>query len=320
MVKTKYEIIEKSASSFGGLHPVSGIHPILGLHAVSELLESIQFNKVFSDVFGKYRKVRKYDPADNLKLLIAAIFCGGERLSDVNRLNIDSAIPELFGNSNVPYDTTIRNDLKHIGQRPAERQELLFRLNEKLLKRTGTKTMTIDMDGTATPVEGHQTNAKKGYCPEAPGSRCFQHLLVLCDEMDSPLAIETRPGNTHCANGAAEMIGKVLERFSPQMESILVRDDAGFYSDEILELYESYHNVEYEVKAAKFGKIASKIDDYCFKTYHGSKREYAVYEYTITGGKPRTYYVERERRDEKLYLFDGCLRCDCDVQADCVAT
>jgi len=95
--------------------------------------------------------------------------------------------------------------------------------------------------------------------------------------MDSSLAIETRPGNTHCANGAVELMRKVLDRFSPQVESILVRDDAGFYSNELLELYESYPNVEYEVMSAKTDGVVLTIDNGCFKTYHGSEREYAVF-------------------------------------------
>ena len=140
MVKTNYEISEKKASSFGGLH------------AVSELLESLKFNVTLNEFFGKYRKVRKYEPADIFNILLATIFCGGEKLADIKRLNEDPVIPELFATGDVPFDTTIRNDLQKIGQRPDELREFLFRLNEFLLKRTGAKTMTIDIDSTATPV------------------------------------------------------------------------------------------------------------------------------------------------------------------------
>jgi hypothetical protein len=291
-MKTTYEIFEKKASSFGGLHPIS------------ELLETIKFNKLFADIFPNYRKVRQYKPVENLKILIAAILCGGDRLIDIERLQSDPVIPDLFGNGKVPQDTTVRNDLKYIGECPDERREFLFRLNEKLLRYSGFKKMTIDIDGTATPVEGHQTNALKGYCPESPGSRCFQHLLVSWDDMGSPLAIETRPGNTHCANGAVEMMKIALDRFSRQVELILVRDDAGFFSDKLLTLYESYPNVEYEVMSAKLEGLSAKITAACFKSYHGSGREYAVFPYAMVNGKERTYYVERVRCSDSAQLFE----------------
>ena len=100
MVKTRYKISEKKASSFGGFH------------TISELLFKIGFKRLFDDVFGKIRKIRRYKPVENLQILISSILCGGERLSDVDRLRTDSVLPTLFGTGVVPYDTTIRRDLQ----------------------------------------------------------------------------------------------------------------------------------------------------------------------------------------------------------------
>ena len=292
MVNLRYEIVEQNASSFGGLH------------AIAFLLDRIKIKELFDNVFGRIRRVRRYHPMDNISFLISSILCGGDRLSDIERLSGDDVSQELFGGETLPCDTTIRDDLLRLGDLNSERRELLFQLNELLISKYKPATMTIDMDGTSTSVEGHQEYAEKGYCPENIGSRCFQHRIISWHEMGMILSIETYPGNTHCSYGSVDSIGLVLDRFAPQVEHILVRLDSGFYSEEMLEKLESYGNVEYEVVARGLGAIAEDLSDDRFKSYHGSEREYGTFRHFM-GGKVRVYYVERSLRDmDQGVLFD----------------
>ncbi len=104
-------------------------------------------------------------------MLIASDIAGGERLYDIQRFSNDAVIQDLFDLESIPHDTTIRDDLLLIGQRDHERQELLFQLNEVLFEKQRIPSITIDVDGIATPVDGHQQGAEKGYCPQEMGSR-----------------------------------------------------------------------------------------------------------------------------------------------------
>ena len=161
-MKTKYEIVESKASPFGGAY------------VISEFLKQIKFHHSFDQVFGKLRRVRKCKPSDNVTLLVALIAQGSERLYDIQHFSTDPSIADLFEVESIPEDTTIRDDLLLIGQKDNERQELLFRLNELIFDKLNIRSLTIDIDGTAVPVDGHQEGAVKGYCPEELGSRCFQ--------------------------------------------------------------------------------------------------------------------------------------------------
>jgi|GEM_PF-5001387 len=77
-----------------------------------------------------------------------------------------------------------------------KRQELLFQLNKNHFKKQNLKSITIDIDGSALPVDGHQENAEKGYCPEEHGNRCFQMLVAVYDQTETVLSEKTYPGNT----------------------------------------------------------------------------------------------------------------------------
>lgn len=235
-MKTRYKIIESNASPYGGFY------------ILSEFMDKLNFNRQFDDVFGRYRRIRKYFPSENVAVIIASIVARGERLYDSQHFVKDRVIPDLFSNGSIAEDTTLRDELVPMGSLDAQRREFLFRLNEAHFQRMGIRSITIDIDGTALPVDGHQEGAETGYCPSEPGSRCFQSLSAICDETETTLAEETHFGNTHCSNGILTFCEQLLDRFSPQLESIHIRLDAGFYSDDLLKLFESYGNVYYPVK------------------------------------------------------------------------
>jgi hypothetical protein len=294
-VKTRYEFTDAKATAFGGLF------------VFSEFLKQIKFHEVFDSVFGPFRRIRKYHPAENVSLQMASIIAGGERLYDIQYFHADPVIPELFSHGEVPRDTTLRDDLLHLGTRDPERQELLFRLHEQHFQRLGIKEMTIDIDGAALPVDGHQEGAEKGYCPEEPGSRCFQSLSAICDETETVLAEELRPGNTHCASGIGEFCKTILDRFAPQMDTIGVRLDKGFFSAELLKLLESYPNVTYRVGIPQHEWLQTKVRTLAYKPYHGSERQYASFAYGEgLQGSFRYYYVERKLKEPgtQLDVFD----------------
>jgi hypothetical protein len=294
-VKTRYEIIETKASPFGGLY------------VLSEFLNQIKFHKMFKSVFGKLRRIRHYHPVDNVKALMASIISGGERLYDIQRFTDDAVVHDLVDLESIPQDTTIRDDLMLIGRHDHERQEFLFRLNELLFEKLGITSITIDVDGTAIPVDGHQQGAEKGYCPKEPGSRCFQSLAAICDETETTIAEQTRSGETHCADGIIEFIKIVLDRLSPKLNKITVRLDAGFYSDDLIRLLESYNNVVYEISVPKHEWLQAKITKLNYKNYHPSKREYATFAYGEgLEGAFRYYYVERTTNlDAQGDLFES---------------
>jgi hypothetical protein len=296
-VKTRYTIAQTNATPFGGLY------------VVAEFLHRIRFHETFQNIFGHYRRVRKYTPSQTLAIAMASIIAGGERLYDIERFDRDEVTMELFELDDVPQDTTLRDDLAYLGQQDCQRREFLFQLHDRLFSKCGITAITLDIDGTALPVDGHQEGAVKGYCPTAPGSRCFQSLSAICDQTDTTMAEQSRPGNTTWS--AEDLIGvcrPLLDRFSPKMHSITIRLDAGFYADEVLHFLESYDNVIYEVVKPQHAWLSQKVTALDYKSYHGSERHYATFAYGEgRNGAWRYYYVERTKKEpgSQLDLFDA---------------
>jgi len=294
-VKVKYETKTMNATPFGGLY------------VFTEFMHQIGFHQRFNVCFEKLRKVRQSSPAQNIALLAGMIIAGGERLYDIGRLANDQTIGDLFDIPSTPKDTTLRDDLLLIGRKDSSRAALLLDFNILLFEKLGLKKITIDVDGTALPVDGHQTGAEKGYCPAEQGARCFQSSKAVCDETETVLAEWTFPGNTHCAKDIIVMLKPLLDRLKQAKIKIKLRMDAGYHSDALLLELESYPDISYEIAVPQHEWLKDKIRTLPYKSYYSSKRQYCSFAYgSGLNGAFRYYYVERSKKPagSQTDLFD----------------
>jgi hypothetical protein len=284
-VKTEYEIIRTNATPFGGLY------------IFSEFLNQIDFHKIFNSTFGRLRKICHYSPSQNKALMMSMIIEGGERFYDIEQFLKDQTVCALFDFPAIPNDTTLRDDLVLIGQCPLDRAELLLQLNETLFDKFGITSITVDIDGTALPVDGHQEGANKGYCPTEVGNRCFQSIKAICDDTETVIAEKTMTGECHCSNGIIEFVRPWLDQLSRKMTTIKLRFDAGFYSDDLLIFLESYPNVIYEIGFPQHQWLQNKVLQLQYRRYYNSECQYCSFAYGEgRDGAFRYYYVERNEK------------------------
>ena len=297
-MKTTYEIVRTKATPFGGLY------------VISEFLDRLSFHQLFDNIFKKLRKVRQYQPSQNVSLLMAMLLAGGDRLSDIEQFADDQTVCELFDMPSAPVDTSLRDDMQLIGQQDKARDELLLQLNETLFDKSNIRSITVDIDATALPVDGRQEGAEKGYCPAEQGSRCFQSVKAVCDTTETVIAEKTMSGDSHCANGIIDFIKPWLDRLSKKLDGIKLRLDAGFYSNALMNVLESYPNVSYEISVPQHEWLYDKVRRITYRSYYHSERQYASWAYGEgLNGAFRYYYVERSSKQagSQLELFDADL-------------
>jgi hypothetical protein len=198
--------------------------------------------------------------------------------------------------------------MQRLGEQDKARDELLLQLNDMLFEKSNIRSITVDIDGTALPVDGRQERAEKGYCPAEQGSRCFQSVKAVCDTTETVIAQKTMSGDSHCAKGIIDFIKPWLDRLSRKLDFIKLRLDAGFYSDALMKFLESYSNVSYEISVPQHAWLHDKVRRIEYRSYYHSKRQYATWAYGEgLDGAFRYYYVERSTKEtgRQLELFDA---------------
>jgi hypothetical protein len=85
--------------------------------------------------------------------------------------------------------------------------------------------LLLDIDSHIEPLYGEH---KQGADFSHKGTWSYHPLLVSMAATGECLAIRNRPGNAESSDGAAELVGDVLDRVVEHFDRVLVRGDSAF--------------------------------------------------------------------------------------------
>lgn len=161
----------------------------------------------------------------------ALLLYGGSHMDHLAWLKA-RGVGELFGWEEVPHPTTFGRWLRRNAE--LKRESLEEALRKVVLARWGKavpKSVMLILDATVVLRYGKkQAGAEVGYNPKKRG-RPSHHPLVAFLSTGDCLGVRWRPGDSHCAAGAAEWIRELVEWLrAAGVEEITVRLDKGFYS------------------------------------------------------------------------------------------
>jgi hypothetical protein len=169
------------------------------------------------------------------------------------------------------------------------------------------KTITIDIDATASTVYGTQEGAEKGYNPEKRNARCYQLQVWSVRETKTLLKVELRNGSVHCSNGFLGDLKKLVPALKKLGVKIRLVADSG---------YESYDAFDYLDKQKVGFIIAQKQRNAVKNAGKWAKKKNISRKYDCTlkerqlstnKGNYRQIFVQVDRvydEDGQLYILD----------------
>ena len=116
--------------------------------------------------------------------------------------------------------------------------------------------ITLDIDSFPHPVCGHQDGAEynKHY-----GGRVFHPLGVMLGETGHWLGLKLRPGNVHTADGATDMLLKLVDKTQAEIADVAdVRGDAGFVAGDLLNTLDK-RGIRFAFRLPRNGKVLKKL-------------------------------------------------------------
>jgi hypothetical protein len=183
--------------------------------------------------------------------------------------------------------------------------EGLGRLNAALIKHTATRSptrrMTLDIDSSESPVHGAQEQATYNGHFE---SVCYHPLFVFSPEGDC-LAAKLRPGNVHSADGWADVLLPVIDRYRAQGQSVVIRADAAFALPVLYEALER-RGVRYAIRLPANQVLERRIEDLLTRPRgrprHAPLVRYRSFEYQAASwDRPRRVIAKIEHHLGELF-------------------
>ncbi len=283
----------------------SGLIPLYNFILKSPLKEII--DQEFLDQRNK--KLIKYLVPEFLISIIVRLIDGSIRLYHFRNNVNDEVFAKIFKTLKVPHFTTLIYFLKrNIFHAHVYLERILFRFSIWVLiqeiRRQSLKTITIDVDATATTIYGKQEGAEKGYNPEKRNTKCFQLQVWTVRETKTLLKVELRKGSVHCSNGFLPDL-KILV---PEMKKLGVKirlvADSGYENYEVFD-YLTEQKVEFII-AQKQRKTVKKAGKWAKNKQSSRKYDCTLKERPLVtnNGTYRQIFVQVDKvYDENGQLF-----------------
>ena len=179
-----------------------------------------------------------YDPTDVALGYTGGILCGADKLSRVAWLQSDPAMAEVLGIEAVASQSTLS---RFFGVFTQQSCEVLSGLHTRAIFSLPSRKegYTLDLDSWALLHEdGHQQGVAIGYTRHGL-KPCHRPLIAGLAEAKMIAHYWLRSGNSACVNGAAEFLRQAVERLPVHIRVGLVRGDAGFGDNSVMERAES---------------------------------------------------------------------------------
>ncbi len=206
--------------------------------------------------------------SEEILSILYPISLGFGRLETANLLKHNGVFQYLTGLPTYPNPTTLRRFLLRMAPLALPK---LRKLHDKLLvvmivKPVPPTRVIFDLDSTVLTLYGNQEGAEIGYNPVKRGRPSYHPLVCFNGITKDFWQGELRPGDSHTATGAIELLKGCFDKLPPSMESVLVRADKGFYDHKIIEYLEA--NNAYFVIVARLTKpLKKKLSRLSYQKY-----------------------------------------------------
>jgi hypothetical protein len=278
----KIEFSGKSLTHFGGLS------------LLQKYFQKINLRYLLNRHLSFSQRNNRYCIAEEVLALLYPIILGLGRIETFHLLKHNGVFQYLTGLPAYPNPTTLRRFLLRMAPMALSR---LRKLHNRLLltmiqKPDPPRKIIFDLDSTVLPLYGKQESAAIGYNPAKKGRPSYHPLLCFNGLTRDYWQGELRPGDTHTATGAVELLQAVFAKTPASVKVKIVRGDKGFYDHKTVEYLES--------KKALFAIVA--------RLTKPVKRKLSALTYKIyTSGTETSEFIYQPTKWKKAYRFIGAV-------------
>ena len=190
-----------------------------------------------------------YSHASVLRCLIVHLILGCRRLREIDFYRHDPLVQQVVRLKVLPSVPTVSRllqsfDTKSVdGLRAANSQLVLERLAQ-----SGSKTITLDFDGSVQSTRRHAEGTAVGFNKEKKGARSYYPLFCVVAQTGQVLDVLHRSGNVHDSRGSVEFVQQCVELARRCLPGVRLeaRLDSAFFSDAMVRKLESL-GIEYTI-------------------------------------------------------------------------
>lgn len=211
-----------------------------GVHLLQCFIKKIKLRKQLQHYVKFSQRNNRYSISEEILALIYPMMLGFGRLETAHLLKHNGVFQYLTGLPTYPNPTTLRRFLLRMAPLALPRLRKLHDkvLLEMILKPVPPTRVIFDLDSTVLTVYGNQEGAEIGYNPVKRGRPSYHPLLCFNGITKDFWHGELRPGDSHTATGAIELLKACFDKLPLSVKGVSIRADKGFYDHTTAEYLE----------------------------------------------------------------------------------
>lgn len=207
----------------------------------------------FFDALERIFPTEKVSPnqissSDIVKALFTTVLMGGNRFSHVERVRADEVLRAVIDADRVCGPDTMRRLFESLAQSECEQMYIELEDFMKTLLIHRQQEDILDLDSTILERYGTQQGVAKGYHTSRAGQRSHHPLLGMFARSKYIAHCWLRAGGASTMRGPSEFVKELLSRVPEGLKISLVRADAGFHTEELVQTLEA-NGLDYIIAA-----------------------------------------------------------------------
>ena len=227
----------------------------------------LKIYKIIENTIEIKKRKSQYDTPHLNYILIMANTLFPFRASQLDYLKNDEYLKHKFDLPQLPDSETFRLHLEKFTRHNITQLKRIIKkiFTIKKVKQQLNKLpfITIDIDSTFNEAYGNQQGVANSYKTKSTGNKYLHPLIATIFELDLMVNFLLRKGNVYTSKSVVHFVKQILLIIPQQLHhKIVIRADAGFFSDNLLNLLEKYH-IGYIIKAktySSFDELIRQID------------------------------------------------------------
>lgn len=294
-----------------------GLTSYAGLEFFRRYLRTLDFAATLRRELGAALPASDYGVVGMVLVLLTLIVSGGRRVRHVRYLAGDPVVLRLCGLRQLPTARTLGRWLAAFRTRHlAPLQALLAQGAAHVIRQTGQRRLTIDVDGTVVSTGLQVAWAQRGYNPHHRKVPSYYPITAYEAQSGQVLRVQNRPGNVGDGKAGVPFLQALLRQLRATLGggyALEFRMDGAFFRRDVLALL-ARAGAEYAIKVPFYRHL--KLREQVRATRHWTRGtpQVSCAEHVLTvdawDGAPhrvviyRTHVAHRSPKNFQLDLFD----------------
>ena len=214
-------------------YDATGLSSFAGLELIRQYLSQLELTEAIRRHARRALPGSDFGRVAMVLLVLALLITGGRRVRHVSYLETDPLVKRFCGLAQIPAARTVG---RWLGAFKPSGVDGLLSLNEvlvgRVLKDSGLRRLTLDVDGSVVSTGLQVEGARRGYNPHRRKVPSYYPITAYESQTGQILRVQNRAGNVHdgkASLGFLQALFAQLDASLPRRPVLEMRMDGAFF-------------------------------------------------------------------------------------------